>query len=144
MKTPSRQMAGESLHRRETLKPGSARQFGFVMAGFFVLLTLIWAWSASWLLAALWLGIAVAFALAAVLAPRALEPLNRLWFRLGLVLHAIVNPLFLGAMFFGVMTPIGLLMRVLGKRPIPLGFDDAASSYWVARATPPGPMTKQY
>ena len=79
-----------------------------------------------------------------MLAPQALQPLNRLWFRLGLLLHAVVNPLILGAMFFVVMTPIGLLMRALGKRPIPASFDRAASRYWVDRTTPPGPMTKQY
>ena len=144
MTSPARQLAGESLHRRETLTPSSARQFGLVMAGFFVILAAIWSWRAAWTGAALWCGVAAAFAAAAVLAPGALQPLNRLWFRLGLLLHAVVNPLFLGIMFFGVITPIGLLMRALGKRPIPLRFDSAASSYWVDRTTPPGPMTKQY
>ncbi len=138
------QVAGESLDRRETLKAGSPRQFGLVMAAFFALLMVFSLWHASWGRAELWAAISACFAGAALLAPQVLQPLNRLWFRLGLLLHAVVNPLILGAMFFVVMTPIGLLMRLFGKRPIPMAFDRAAGTYWVQRTTPPGPMTKQY
>ena len=85
---------------RETLTPGSARQFGLVMAGFFVILRRIFNGRGApgpWTGAALWCGVAAAFAAAAVLAPGALQPLNRLWFRSRAVLHAVVNPLILGA-----------------------------------------------
>lgn len=114
------------------------------MAAFFALLTVFSLWHASWGRAAAWAAVSACFAGAALLAPQVLQPLNRLWFRLGLLLHAVVNPLLLGAMFFVVMTPIGLLMRLLGKRPIPMAFDRGAGTYWVQRTTPPGPMTKQY
>ncbi len=138
------QVAGESLDRHETLKAGSPRQFGQVMAAFFALLTVLSLWHASWGRAGVWAAISVCFLGAALLAPQVLQPLNRLWFRLGLLLHAVVNPLLLGAMFFVVMTPIGFLMRLFGKRPIPMAFDRQAATYWVQRTTPPGPMTKQY
>jgi hypothetical protein len=138
------QVAGESLHRHETLKPGSPRQFGWVMAAFFVLLAIIALWHAAWVRAGGCAAVSLAFAGAALIAPEALQPLNRLWFRLGLLLHTVVNPLILGAMFFVVMTPIGALMRAMGKRPIPMTFDKKASTYWMTRTTPPGPMTKQY
>ena len=63
----------------------------------------------------------------------------------GLLLHKIMTPLIMGAMFFLVFTPIALIMRLFGKRPIPPGFDRGAQSYWIARdPAGPGPMTKQY
>lgn len=143
-KKPSGQLTGESLHREDKLTPGSARQFGLVMAVFFAVLCTIALWRGAWTWAAVWAGFLAVFGLAALVMPRTLDPLNRLWFRFGLLLHAIVNPLVMGLMFFVVMTPIGLLMRALGKRPIPLRPDRAAASYWLPRETAPGPMTKQY
>jgi len=79
--------------------------------------------------------------------PAILVPLNRLWFRLGRLLHRVVNPLVMGLLFFVVITPYGLLMRLFGKRPLALEFDRGAASYWLARNTnelQPGPMTRQY
>lgn len=138
------QMAGESLARDEMLAPGSPRQFGVVMAVFFAILASIALWRAAWGWLALWTALTAAFGIAALAAPRSLEPLNRLWFRFGLLLHRIINPLVMGLMFFVVITPIGLLMRMLGKRPIPVSPDRAATTYWIARQTKLGPMSKQY
>lgn len=123
----------------------SDRQFGLVMAGFFAILAGIAAWrgAGSWI--ALWLAVGSTFAAAALAAPSVLRPLNRLWFRFGLLLHKIMTPLIMAAMFFGMVTPIALLMRLFGKRPIRPGFDRMAASYWIARdPAGPGPMSKQY
>lgn len=143
-KKPSGQLAGESLHREDKLAPGSPRQFGLVMAVFFAILAAIALWRGAWVWAAFWAGFVALFGLAALVAPRVLDPLNRFWFRFGLLLHAIVNPLVMALMFFVIITPIGLLMRTLGKRPIPLRPDRATASYWLSRETAPGPMKKQY
>ena len=78
------------------------------------------------------------FLVAALFFPPLLQPLNRLWTKFGLLLHKVVSPVVLGIMFFLVITPIGLLMRSLGKNPLQLRFDDDARSYWVHRR-PPGP-----
>ena len=56
--------------------------------------------------------VAVFFLGAAYLAPKLLAPLNRLWFRFGLVLHAVVNPLIMGLIFFGAVLPTGLMVRL--------------------------------
>jgi large-conductance mechanosensitive channel len=141
----ARQMMGESLARDEKLVAGSPRGFGLVMAAFFAILTAIALWRASgWFWPGLFAAVAGLFGLAALTAPRLLGPLNQLWFRFGLLLHAIINPLVMGMMFFLVITPIGLLMRAFGKRPIPLSPDPEAASYWIARDQQPGPMTQQY
>jgi large-conductance mechanosensitive channel len=78
------------------------------------------------------------FLAAASLAPRALKPLNRLWFLFGAFLHKIVSPLVMALLFFVTVTPIAILMRLAGKDPLRLKFDRAAKSYWIER-TPPGP-----
>jgi hypothetical protein len=120
----------------------SNRSFGLVFAAFFFLIGFvpllfgrgIRIWS---------LGLAMAFALAALLAPRVLAPLNRLWTRFGALLHSIVSPAVLGIMFFVVITPTGLIMRLLGKDLLRLRQDYEAPTYWIAR-TPPGPPPKSF
>jgi hypothetical protein len=84
------------------------------------------------------LAIAAALAALATLAPATLHGANRAWHALGLALGRVVNPIVLGAMFFLVVTPIGLLMRLFGKRPLQLRFEPQAKSYWIERA-PRGP-----
>ena len=87
------------------------------------------------------------FLAAALLAPRVLAPLNQLWLRFGLLLHKVVSPVVLSLVFFSTVTPIGLLLRRLGKDPLRLRFDPDAPTYWIERR-PPGPsgdsMPKQY
>lgn len=129
-------MIHENSGTGHDVKPGSARQFGFVMAGFFGLLSaLVWWKGGVWYF---YLLAAAAFLAAALATPGLLVPLNRLWFRFGMLLHAVVSPLVLGLMFFLVITPIGWLMRLLRKRPLNLAFDRDAESYWIGR-DPPGP-----
>jgi hypothetical protein len=79
--------------------------------------------------------------------PAPLRPLNRLWFRIGLLLHRIVTPVVMGLVFFCSVVPIGLLMRALGKDLLRLRREADAQSYWIERE-PPGPargtMKKQF
>lgn len=116
---------------------GSDRGFGFVMAVLFAVVAsfplLRGAPPRSWALAA-----AAGFLLFALLRPGWLAPLHRVWFRLGLLLQRLVQPVVLAAIYFGVVTPIGLLMRAFGKDPLALRFDPEAPSYWIHR-DPPGP-----
>ncbi len=116
---------------------GSERAFGLVFGGLFALLSGLAWWNGGGL-AIYWLGASVLVFIAALFAPRLLVPFNRVWFRFGLVLNAIVSPVFLGLLFYLTITPIGWLMRLSGARPLNLKFDRAAQSYWIAR-DPPGP-----
>ena len=85
------------------------------------------------------LGIAAVFLAAAFYAPKILAPLNRLWFRFGLLLHTIISPLIMGMLFYLAVTPTGLILRLFGKDLLRLKFDLKAGSYWVKR-DPPGPQ----
>jgi hypothetical protein len=130
---------------RKSVEIGSNRSFGVVMAVACLVLSGLgfWAGSTYW---PIWAGAAAAFGGLAFLRPRLLSPLNRVWFRFGLALHKIVNPVVMGVLFFGVITPVGVLMRLTGKRTIGFEFEPDHSSYWVKRssALQPGSMTKQY
>jgi hypothetical protein len=124
-------------HSEDAAPLPSNRKFGLLFAAVFLLLGLV-PWLVSGRLTAWpWIASGV-FLLAALAAPKVLAPLNRLWMKFGLLLHHIVSPVVLGLMFFAMIAPMGLAMRLLGKRPIPMGFDRQRDSYWIAR-TPPGP-----
>ncbi len=87
----------------------------------------------------LWALIAAGvFLVPALVFPKVLHPLNKLWMRFGALLQKIVSPIVLGALFFLTVTPMGLLMRLIGKDLLRLKKDPDASSYWIER-TPPGP-----
>lgn len=112
--------------------------------GFGVLVTVVFAVIGCWPLlrdgTPRWwaLGIAAVALAIALAAPRWLAPLNRLWFRFGMLLHRVASPVVMGVVYFGVVTPTGLLMRLFGKDPLRLKRDPAAQTYWIDR-DPPGP-----
>ncbi len=131
-------------HKKVTM--GSNRSFGLVFAGFFAIVALLpfihgapvrwWA-----------LGVAVAFAVAAFLVPRALQPLNLVWFKLGILLHHVVNPVIMALMFYGAILPMAVLLRGLGKDLVRLKREPESNSYWIPREPPapaPGSMSNQF
>jgi|SRR5690242_6046476 saxitoxin biosynthesis operon SxtJ-like protein len=127
----------EEFRERTEVRRSSDRSFGFVFAGAFLVLALIpllrggemrpWA-----------IGIAAAFLALALLRPSLLAPLNRLWLGFGALLGRITNPVVMAVLFFFVVTPIALILRLQGKDALRLKFDRAARSYWIDRV-PPGP-----
>ena len=127
----------EDISRTDTVTVGSDRAFGVVFTVFCSLIASVQFWYGGGA-AYGWLSAALAFAAFTAVYPRALRPLNILWFKFGMLLHKVMSPVMLGVMFFAVFTPIGLLMRICGKRPLNLAFDRSAKSYWIER-TPPGP-----
>ena len=74
----------------------------------------------------------------AFIKPNLLTKLNLVWFKFGELLHKIMNPLILALIFFIIIMPIGLIMQLCSKRPIPLKFDKAKKTYWIDK-TPSGP-----
>ena len=127
----------EDLRRDDTVETSSDRFFGLLFFAVFLIIAL-------WLLLKgrpvypVPLGIALTFLAVALIVPRWLAPLNRLWMKFGELLHRIVSPVILGIMFFGVITPVALLLRLAGKDLLRTKFDRDATSYWIPRV-PPGP-----
>ena len=137
MSRSSAYQSHESFSRDEEIRSSSERTFGFVFTIVFGLVGLWPLWrrgSVRW-----WsLSVAVLFLVAALVVPRALAPLNRLWTKFGLLLHMVVNPIVMTLLFYTTVTPIGLIMRAMGKDPLRLRLDPDARSYWIERR-PPGP-----
>lgn len=130
-------MAHEDLDRDQHIEGSTDRTFGFVFAVFFIVIA-CWPLLHGELIRWWSVAVAAAFAVVALVKPVLLVGLNRLWIKFGLLLGKVVSPIALGILFYGVVTPIGLLVRLTGKDPLRLKFDPAASSYWIPR-TPPGP-----
>ena len=72
-----------------------------------------------------------------------LTPLNKLWFKFGIFLGKIISPIIMGIIFFLVVTPIGLLMRLFGKDLINLKFNNN-KSYWIEKNGPKSKMKNQF
>ncbi|MBI3529603.1 MAG: hypothetical protein HY067_16745 [Betaproteobacteria bacterium] len=128
----------EDFSRSQQVKASSNRAFGWVFVTVFLVIalsplafggTLRW-WS---------LIVSGLVLVATVAAPSLLTIPNRLWLRFGLLLHRIVSPVVLAIMFYLVVTPMGLLMRMFAKNILWLRRESAAESYWIKRE-PPGPQ----
>ena len=72
-----------------------------------------------------------------------LFPLNKIWFRFGILLGKIISPLVMGLIFFIVVTPIGLLMRLFNKDLLKLKFNNR-KSYWIEKSEPKSKMKNQF
>ncbi|MDF1585687.1 SxtJ family membrane protein [Marinimicrococcus flavescens] len=138
-------MAGRShesfeAHEEEEVAGPSERSFGLTVGGILLALGLLRELLGSGfdLMALPLLAIGGLLALAGLVAPRLLAPLNRAWTRLGLVLFKVVNPVVMLLIYATTVVPIGLLMRLAGKDPLRLRKEPAAASYWIDR-DPPGP-----
>ena len=64
-----------------------------------------------------------------VIAPKTLKPLYNIWMRFGLIMNRITTPIILGIVFFLVITPIALVMRVFGRDELRLGLEEDSESY---------------
>ena len=130
----------------EPAPSSSDRSFGFVFAGFFALSALHNWWRAgrAWPIE---LAIAAVFLTAALVRPGVLHWPNRAWTKLGSILGAIVTPIVMALLFFLIMTPVGLLMRLTGKDSLRRRGLRQGDSYWIVRE-PPGPtgesMSEQF
>ena len=131
--------------RSDETQIGSERAFGITFAVVFGLVALYLGWHGrEW---AVWIAAgAVSFLAAAFLVPVVLRPLNRAWFRFGMLLHQVTTPIILGLLFFVTFVPIGLALRAFGKRPLQLGPVPRARTYWVERKAdePPSSLTNQF
>jgi hypothetical protein len=127
------------------IKPPSERATGLVFAAMAAIIAVLWRHSPT----VPWLATAAAMGLIAmgVLAPVLLKPLNILWFQLGLLLHRVVNPIVMFAVFAMVFAPAGAILR-LWRDPLTSGRRAmAASTYWIERRQSEeakGSMTNQF
>ena len=126
----------------DDIKVGSNKNFGIVFFLVFLLISLypllnnesIRLWS---------LIVSLIFLVLGILNSNLLSPLNKLWFKFGILLGKIISPLIMGIIFFVVVTPIGLIMRLLGKDLLNLQYRDY-QSYWIEKTGPKSKMKNQF
>ena len=133
----------ESFDRARVVRTSSDRTFGFIWSGFLLLVALAPLLRAGpprplFLLAGI---LTVIFAL---VRPQLLRPLNRLWTKFGFLLHRLVSPFFLALVFWGLFTPIGLLMRLTGKDPMRRQWEKESPTYWIPVAANESTMRDQF
>jgi len=128
----------EDFSREEVVASSSNRSFGLIVGLFSGCVAAVKFWHGEQGTGLAWAIPAFILISLAVLKPALLSPLNRLWFRLGLLLHKVMNPLLMAMMFYFVILPVSLLMRVFHKDPLRLKYDPHAGTYWIERQ-PPGP-----
>ena len=89
------------------------------------------------------LVIALIFLILGLISSNILSPLNRIWFKFGIFLGKIVSPVIMGIIFFFVVTPIAILMKILKKDLLNLKFN-SENSYWIQRNEPDSKMKNQF
>ncbi len=131
------------MEHKSKIKISSNRNFGLVFFTVFIIIGLwpllndqsIRIWS---------IFISIIFLVLGLLNSNILTPVNKLWFKFGIILGAVVAPVVMGLVFFIVLTPIGLIMKLFGKDFLSIKFDKKKSSYWVKRDNPVGTMKRQF
>ena len=126
----------------DEIKISSNRSFGIVFFIVFLLIALypllkgndlrIWSLLISFIFLALGL-----------INSKILTPLNRLWFKFGLLLGKFISPLIMGIIFFVVVTPIGIIMRLLKKDLLNLKYNKK-ETYWIDKKGPKSKMKNQF
>jgi Saxitoxin biosynthesis operon protein SxtJ len=127
----------EDLSRRDEVTGSSDRSFGLTFSVFWGIVAFLPFWHHQ--KPRLWaLVLAGGMLLVSLLRPSIFHRANRHWTYLALLLSRVVNPVVLGVLFYGVMTPIAIMRRLSGNDSMKLRFDPKSSSYWLERI-PPGP-----
>ena len=124
-------------------KMGSNRNFGLVFFFVFLIISLwpllneghVRIWS---------LIVSLPFLILGLMNSKVLTPLNKLWFKFGIILGAIVAPVIMSIIFFLVITPIGLIMKIMGKDLLNKKYDRIKKTYWIKRDVLIGTMKRQF
>ena len=120
----------------------SNRSFGVVFFVFFLIISLfpllndndIRYWS---------LILSIIFLVLGLLNSNLLTPLNNFWFKFGILLGKVISPFIMGTIFFIIVTPIGIIMKILKKDLLNLKFNNK-KTYWIEKNSPKSKMKNQF
>ena len=129
--------------KKNLVKISSNRSFGFLFFVVFIAISL-WPLKSQEDLRLWALILSLIFLVLGILNSRFLTPLNKLWYKFGIFLGSIASPIVMGIVFFMVVTPIGLIMRFLGKDLLRVNKNKIASTYWINREKQKTTMKKQF
>ena len=129
--------------KQKEIKISSNKSFGLVFFVIFIIIALwpllndgnIRIWS---------IIVSIIFLILGLLNSKILTPFNKLWMRLGALLGIIVSPIVMGVVYFGIITPIGLIMKLFGKDVLNLKLDKNKKTYWTLKKKMPSKMKDQF
>ena len=129
--------------KQKEIKTSSNKNFGLVFFVIFIIIALwpllndgnIRIWS---------IIVSIIFLILGLLNSKILTPFNKLWMRLGALLGIIVSPIVMGVVYFGIITPIGLIMKLFGKDVLNLKLDKNKKTYWTLKKKIPSKMKDQF
>ena len=124
------------------LKVSSNKSFGIVFFVFFLIISLFPLLKYGNII--IWAIIpAIIFLILGLLNSPILSPLNKIWFKFGILLGNVISPIVMGIVFFAVVTPTSLIMRMFGKNLLGLKKDNK-KSYWIERSPIKSKMKNQF
>lgn len=118
------------------------RRFAFPVGIAFLLLSGVLLWREKETAFPIIAGVGVVLLVAGAIVPARLGPLYRAWMRMALAISRVTTPIFLGVVYFAVLTPTGLVMRLVGKRPIVHALED--QSYWRRTTSTRSDLNRQF
>ena len=124
-------------------KRSSNRSFGLLFSVVFLVIA-FWPLTKKSEINLYLISIALIFLVLGLLNSKILSPLNKAWIKLGEILGRIVAPVVMAIVYFIILTPISLLVRLFGKDLIGMKFSNDIKSYWVKRKKNLGSMDKQF
>tara|TARA_B110000977_G_scaffold188878_1_gene257637 strand:+ start:715 stop:1116 length:402 start_codon:yes stop_codon:yes gene_type:complete len=116
----------------QDIKLPSNKKFGFFMSFIFGLASIYLFYRMWFFEAYIFTLLAFIFFIVALIRPKYLLFLNKLWMGLGFILGLVIQPIILGLIFFGIFTPIAFVMRVFGRDELRLKLNDT-STFWKNR-----------
>ena len=127
---------------KQEIKISSNRSFGIVFSIFFSLVGIylllnnssVYYWSFL---------ISLMFFILGLFNSKILGPLNQIWFKFGILLGKVVSPIVMGIIFFLVITPIAILLKIFGKDVLKLKLNNN-ETYWIEKNEPKSDMKKQF
>ena len=118
------------MQEKSKIKMSSNRSFGLVF--FLVLITIgFWPLKNDGDVRIYFVLLSMFFLILGLINSRLLNPLNLLWFKFGILIGFFMAPIVMGAVFFLVVTPTGLIMKMFGKKLLDNKFDKSKKSYWI-------------
>ena len=113
------------------LTAAAGRRFAFTVGIAMLVLAGVLMWRGKRVAASMVGGAGALLIIAGLVAPTRLGPIERAWYALAAAISKVTTPIVMGVLYFVVLTPVGLLMRLLGRNP--LGHAPTDSTAWVRR-----------